>query len=104
MAVFNVVKFRVRLGQETRFLDAHRDGKAKWPGLSRGAIIKTGDQAYCLIGEGVDANALAEGRGDDPSTASVTFWKTSVGVAALLMRYPARLCWILCRASSIPIL
>jgi hypothetical protein len=63
MAVFNVVRFRVKLGQETRFLDAHRDSKADWPGLHRGAIIKTGDQAYCLIGEWADANALAEGRG-----------------------------------------
>jgi hypothetical protein len=63
MSVFNVVRFRVKPGQETRFLDAHRDGKADWPGLQRGVIIKTGDRTYCLIGEWKDANVMAEARG-----------------------------------------
>jgi len=63
MPVFNVVRFQVKPAQESRFLDAHRDGKANWPGLLRGAMIKTGDRAYCLIGEWADANALAEARG-----------------------------------------
>src|SRR3954454_9910719 len=51
MQVFNVVRFKVRAGQEEAFLDAHRNGKAKWPGLTRGHIIKTGEQTFCLIGE-----------------------------------------------------
>ena len=63
MSVFNVVRFRVKPEQEIRFLDAHRNGKADWPGLVRGNMIRTGDQAYCLIGEWVDANALAAARG-----------------------------------------
>lgn len=50
MQVFNVVKFKVKAGQENAFLDAHRAGKAKWPGLERGVIIKTGEQNFCLIG------------------------------------------------------
>ena len=50
MQVCNVVKFKVKPGQENAFLDAHRDGKAKWPGLERGVIIKTGEQTFCLIG------------------------------------------------------
>jgi len=62
MAVFNVVRFRVKPGQESRFLDAHRDGKANWRGLSRGTMIRTGDHAYCLIGEWPDTNAMAEAR------------------------------------------
>ena len=62
MSAFNVVKFRVKPGQESRFLDAHRDGKANWPGLSRGVMIKTGDQTYCLIGEWPDQNEIAEAR------------------------------------------
>ena len=33
MEVYNVVRFKVKPGQEQAFLDAHRDGKAKWPGL-----------------------------------------------------------------------
>jgi hypothetical protein len=63
MSVFNIVKFRVRPGQENRFLDAHRDGKANWRGLLRGTMVKTGDCAYCLIGEWPDAGTLAEARG-----------------------------------------
>ena len=62
MSVFNVVRFQVKPEQETRFLDGHRDGKANWPGLLRGVMIKTGDRKYCLIGEWADTNALAEAR------------------------------------------
>ena len=40
MQVYNVVKFKVKAGEEAAFLDAHRDGKAKWPGLERGVILK----------------------------------------------------------------
>ena len=39
MQVYNVVKFKVRSGEEEPFLEAHRNGKAKWPGLERGVIV-----------------------------------------------------------------
>ena len=63
MAVFNIVRFRVKPGQDAKFLDAHRDGKATWPGLLRGTMIKTGDRSYCLIGEWPDTSALTDARG-----------------------------------------
>ena len=50
MQACNVVKFKVKAGQEAAFLDAHKDGKANWPGLEHGVIIKTGDQSFCVIG------------------------------------------------------
>lgn len=50
MTAFNIVRFRVKLGQDEAFLEAHRGGKANWPGLVEGHIIKTGEQTYCLIG------------------------------------------------------
>jgi hypothetical protein len=50
MTAFNVVRFRVKLGQDEAFLEAHRNGKANWPSLLDGHIIKTGEQTYCLIG------------------------------------------------------
>jgi len=62
MRAFNVVKFKIKAGHEKAFLDAHRDGKAKWAGLTHGAIIKTGDLSYCLIGEWSSAEALAAAR------------------------------------------
>ena len=62
MSTFNVVRFRVKAGHEDKFLNAHRGGKADWPGLLRGTMIKTGDQTYCLIGEWADASALSGAR------------------------------------------
>ncbi len=63
MSTFNVVRFQVKPGQDDAFLDAHRGGKAAWPGLERGVILRTGDQSYCLIGEWADTPTLAEARG-----------------------------------------
>ena len=62
MSVFNVVRFRVRPGRDEAFLTAHREGRAKWPGLQRGTIIKTGQGTYCLIGEWPGPDALAAAR------------------------------------------
>ena len=62
MSVFSVVRFRVRPGRDEAFLAAHREGRAKWPGLQRGTIIKTGEATYCLIGEWSGPDALAAAR------------------------------------------
>jgi|SRR5580692_6104664 hypothetical protein len=62
MTAFNVVRFRVGPGMDRAFLDAHRDGKAAWPGLTRGCIIRTGERTYVLIGEWSDMAALAGAR------------------------------------------
>ena len=69
MSAFNIVKFKVKPGQDEAFLNAHRNGKARWPGLSRGTIVKTGDGTYCLIGEWPDKATRDEGMKrvmDDP--------------------------------------
>jgi hypothetical protein len=62
MSAFNIVKFRVKPGRESDFLDAHRNGKANFPGLDRGVIIKTGDRTYCVIGEWADMATVAKAR------------------------------------------
>lgn len=62
MTTFSVVRFRIKPGREAEFLDAHAGGKAKWPGLVNGNIIKTGDRMYCLICEWADAAALSSAR------------------------------------------
>lgn len=62
MTAFNVVKFKVKAGQEDAFLAAHAGDKAKWPGLMRGTIIKTGERSYCLIGEWSSAEAIVAAR------------------------------------------
>jgi hypothetical protein len=62
MTAINVVRFRVKPGMDQKFLDAHRDGKAAWPGLLRGFIAKVGERSYILVGEWPDVNAIADGR------------------------------------------
>lgn len=62
MQTINVVRFRVKPGCNAAFLDAHRDGKANWPGLRRGVIVQTGERSYCLIGEWPDDATLADAR------------------------------------------
>ena len=62
MQVYNVVKFKVKSGEEAAFLDAHRNGKAKWPGLEHGLIIKTGEQTFCLIGTWSSQEAMVAAR------------------------------------------
>jgi quinol monooxygenase YgiN len=62
MTTFNVVRFRIKPGREEEFLAAHRDGKAAWPGLAEGHMIRTGERAYCLIGRWRDAEALKAAR------------------------------------------
>jgi hypothetical protein len=62
MPAFNIVRFRVRPGRDEEFLAAHRNGRANWPGLIRGTIIRTGERSYCLIGEWPDLTTLADAR------------------------------------------
>ena len=62
MSAFNVVRFRVKPGQEQEFLDAHRRVERDWAGMLHANIIKTGDQAYCIIAEWTDMDALAAAR------------------------------------------
>jgi len=51
MTAFNVVRFRVKPGQEKAFLDEHRNMKRDFPGMRRFTLVKTGERAYCVIGE-----------------------------------------------------
>ncbi len=60
MTAFNVVRFRVKPGREQEFLDAHRN--VSWPGLRKFNVVKTGDGAYCNIGEWDDTAAIAAAR------------------------------------------
>ena len=68
MTAVNVVRFRVKPGMDQTFLDAHRNGKAAWPGLLRGFIAKTGERSYVLVGEWPDMNAITDNRGRMLST------------------------------------
>ncbi len=51
MTAFNVVRFRVKPGEEERFIDYHRKARPQLKGFIGGSVIKTGDRTYCFIAE-----------------------------------------------------
>ena len=51
MTAYNVVRFRVKPGREKEFIAAQKVMGDPMKGFRKGALIKTGDRAYCLIGE-----------------------------------------------------
>jgi hypothetical protein len=51
MTAFNVVRFRVKPGNEQRFIDMHREMQARFKGFIAGNLIRTGDRTFCMVGE-----------------------------------------------------
>lgn len=62
MTAFNVVRFRVKPGREPDFLSAHRNAQRDFAGQERFTRVKTGERAYCVIGEWESLPRLAEAR------------------------------------------
>ncbi len=61
MTAYNVVRFKVKPGQEQAFIDAHKNAPAI-EGMLDGALIKTGDRTYCIIGKWDNSDKLAAAR------------------------------------------
>ena len=51
MTAFNVVRLRVKPEHEAAFIEHHRKIKSEFKGFLGGALVKTGDQTYCMLGE-----------------------------------------------------
>jgi len=51
MTAFNVVRFRVKPGEEQRFVEYHRKARPAFKGFLGGSLVKTGEQAYCFVAE-----------------------------------------------------
>jgi hypothetical protein len=62
MAAFNVVRFRVKPGRENEFIEAHRNAQLDAPGSRGASLVKTGERAYCVIGEWDSMNDLVQAR------------------------------------------
>ena len=62
MTAYNVVRFKVKPGQEKAFEDAHRNELRGFAGFEGGALVKTGERSYCLIGRWKDFDAIAAAR------------------------------------------
>ena len=50
MPAFNVVRFRVKPGQEQAFIDAHRK-PMRFKGFVDGHLFRTGDRTFCLVAQ-----------------------------------------------------
>jgi hypothetical protein len=62
MTAFNIVRFRVKPGREEHFIAAHRAARLGVKGFRGGALVKTGEQTFCIIGEWASFKALAAAR------------------------------------------
>ena len=63
MKAYNVVRYRVKPGQEDAFVEKHAAiANQSMPGFLGGSIIKTGDRSYCLIGEWENFDAIVAAR------------------------------------------
>jgi len=63
MTAFNVVRFRVKPGRESEFVDAHRKApRLDFSGFKRFSLIKTGDRTYCVVGEWDSYESLVAAR------------------------------------------
>ena len=62
MTAFNIVRFRVKPGNEQRFIDEHRAARAAFKGFLGGSLVRTGDQTFCMVGEWRNFESLAAAR------------------------------------------
>lgn len=62
MTAFNIVRFRVKPGHDEAFIQAHRRADPTFKGFLRGSLVKTGERAYCLVGEWDSSASLAAAR------------------------------------------
>jgi hypothetical protein len=62
MTAFNIVRFRVKPGREEAFIDAHRRADPALKGFLRGALVKTGERAYCVVAEWDSFESIAAAR------------------------------------------
>ncbi len=62
MTAYNVVRFRVKPGRDREFIDLHRKAKTDFKGWRNGALVKTGDQTYCFVGEWDNFNSIVAAR------------------------------------------
>ncbi len=62
MTAFNVVRFRVKPGEEERFIDQHRKMRRDFKGFLGGSLIKTGDRTFCFVGEWRNFQSLVAAR------------------------------------------
>jgi hypothetical protein len=51
MTALNIVRFRVKPGHQQQFIAAHRRARLGLKGFRGGALVQTGEQTFCIVGE-----------------------------------------------------
>jgi hypothetical protein len=62
MTAFNIVRFRVKPGHEQQFIAAHRGFIPDLKGFRGGALVKTGERTFCMVGEWASFQKIADAR------------------------------------------
>ena len=69
MTAYNIVRMRVRAGQQRSFETMNAVERTSVPkGARRADLVKTGDTSYCFIGEWSSYMDIVERRARDPFT------------------------------------
>ena len=62
MTAFNIVRFRVKPGHEQKFIAAHRNARLGLKGFRGGALVRTGEHTFCIVGEWASFARLVNAR------------------------------------------
>jgi antibiotic biosynthesis monooxygenase len=62
MTAFNIVRFRVKPGHQQQFIAAHRAARPNFKGFRGGALVRTGEQTFCIVGEWASFAKLVQAR------------------------------------------
>jgi hypothetical protein len=62
MTAFNIVRFRVKPGHTQQFIAAHRGLRSAFKGFRGGALVRTGEQTFCMIGEWASFAKMVQAR------------------------------------------
>jgi hypothetical protein len=62
MTAFNVVRFRVKPGNEQDFVEAHRRMQPELKGFLGGSLVRTGDNTFCMVGEWRNFQSIVNAR------------------------------------------
>lgn len=63
MTAFNIVRMKVKPGEEEAYLDLHRSrALTDMPGLKTLRVVKTGEREYFIVGEWTGMDAMAAAR------------------------------------------
>jgi len=62
MTAFNIVRFRVKPGYQQQFIAAHRGRNSGFTGFRGGALVKTGDNSFCFVGEWASLQKIVNAR------------------------------------------